>query len=382
MTGTWMQAMAQGWVMAGLTSSGQAMAWVHFAGGLPMIALTMVGGLCADRFDKRRILQVCQAVQIVLALWIGFLVGSGQVAIWHVVCAAALLGVSAAFEMPAAAAIVPELAGREHVARAIAVDRAVFHGTRLIGPALAGTLVGRFGAESAFYLNALTFVVLMLVLATLPPRVKGDAEHERRRMAGMAEGIRHLRSDRPSLAMVAMLSANTLCVFPVMIVLLPLYGKHVLEVSADRMGWLMFASGVGSLLGSLLIMALPAARRGMAIAGSLALICAGLVSLSFARGFWWPAATLLLLALGVSTLVGLANTIVQERSPEEIRGRVSAISGLSFFGLLPFAAVAMGALADLVGIRDTLLGAACVYAVVGVAVLLWGRPGAQPPPAQ
>lgn len=378
MTGTWMQAMAQGWVMAGLTSSGQAMAWVHFAGGIPMIALTLVGGLCADRFDKRRILQVCQAVQILLALWIGSLVGSGQVAIWHVVVAAALLGVAAAFEMPAAAAIVPELAGREHVARAIAIDRAVFHGTRLIGPALAGALVGRFGSESAFYLNALSFVVLMLVLATLPPRVKGDAEHERRRMAGMAEGIRHLRSDRPSLAMVAMLSANTLCVFPVMIVLLPLYGRHVLEVSADLMGWLMFASGVGSLLGSLLIMVLPVARRGPAIAGSLALICAGLVSLSLAVGFWWPAVTLLLLALGVSTLVGLANTIVQERSPEEIRGRVSAISGLSFFGLLPFAAVAMGTLADLAGIRGTLLGAACVYAVVGVVVLLWGRPGSEP----
>ncbi len=375
MTGTWMQAMAQGWVMAGLTSSGQAMAWVHFAGGVPMIALSMLGGLCADRFDKRRILQACQAVQIVLALWLGSLVGAGAVGIWHVVLAAGLLGVSAAFEMPAAAAIVPELAGPAHVARAIAIDRAVFHGTRLIGPALAGYLVTHFGEASAFYLNALTFVVLMAALATLPPRAQGGKEQELRRQAGMAEGVRHLRADRPSLAMVLMLSANTLCVFPVLIVLLPLYGKHVLKVTPDGLGWLMFCSGIGSLLGSLLIMALPAPRRGAVMCAALVVICGGLASLSFAAGFWWPAVTLLLLALGVSTLVGLANTIVQERSPEEIRGRVSAISGLSFFGLIPFAAVAMGTVADSVGIRETLLGAAAVYAVLGGLVLTWGRTG-------
>jgi len=370
MTGTWMQAMAQGWVMAGLTASGLALAAVNFASGLPMLLLFRLGGMYADRYDKRYILQACQLVQICLALALGTLIARGSLEMWHIIAAATLLGISNSFEMPAAAAIVPELVGKAHVARAIAVDRAIFHGTRLIGPALAGYLVGRLGAHWAFYLNAGSFVALMIALTTLPRRALGTPEQEEKRQGGMGAAFQHLRQDAASLSMIAMLVTNTLFVFPVMIVLLPLYGQRVLHVDPEQMGGLMLSSGIGSVLGSIGIMFLPRQARRVALTIAVALICAALVSLSKADSFLWAAPTLTCLALGVSTLVGLGNTVVQERSPEEIRGRVSAIAGLSFFGFLPFAGLIMGALADHFGIRQILFGSACCYAVIGCIVLV------------
>ena len=370
MTGTWMQAMAQGWVMAGLTASGLALAAVNFASGLPMLLLFRLGGMYADRYDKRYILQACQLVQICLAVALGTLIARGSLEMWHIITAATLLGISNSFEMPAAAAIVPELVGKAHVARAIAVDRAIFHGTRLIGPALAGYLVGRLGAQWAFYLNAGSFVALMIALTTLPRRPLGTPEQEEKRQGGMGAAFQHLRQDAASLSMIAMLVTNTLFVFPVMIVLLPLYGQHVLHVDPEQMGGLMLSSGIGSVLGSVGIMFLPRQARRVALTFAVILICAALVSLSKADSFLWAAPTLTCLALGVSTLVGLGNTVVQERSPEEIRGRVSAIAGLSFFGFLPFAGLIMGALADHFGIRQILFGSACCYAVIGCIVLV------------
>lgn len=372
MTGTWMQAMAQGWVMATLTASGLALAAVNFASGLPMLLLFRTGGMYADKYDKRRILQICQIVQIALALTLGNLIAHHLLEIWHVIACAVLLGVSNSFEMPAASAIVPELVSKQHIARAISVDRAIFHGTRLVGPALAGWLVGSYGAEWAFYLNALSFLALMIALTTLPPRARGTAEQEERRQGGMGAGFQHLRKDPPSLAMVVLLATNTLFVFPVMIVLLPLYGKNILHLEAAYVGWLMFSSGIGSVTGSLGIMFLPKTARQAVIGCAMALICVALISLSQANVFLWAAGSLTCLSLGVSTLVGVANTVVQERSPAEIRGRVSAIAGLSFFGFLPFAGLIMGALADHFGIREILFGSAICYCFLGFGVFIWG----------
>ncbi len=383
MTGTWMQGMALGWVMTevvvrdGLQKyEGLLQAAPHLASGLVMLLLFRLGGAYADRHDKRFILQVCQIAQIGFALAIGQLIAHGSLHTWHLIVAAALLGISSSFEMPAAAAIVPELVAKENVAKAISVDRAVFHATRLVGPAAAGYLVGRYGAEWAFYLNAASFIALMIALATLPRRPQGTVEEEQKRQGGAGEGFRHVRQDKPSLAMVALLATNTLFVFPVIIVLLPLYLKNDLfagtgqQATPEQMGLLMLCSGAGSVSGSLLIMALRPSLRRIAILTGMVLACGALVSLSQSHELIWAGVSLVCLAVGVSTLVGLANTIVQERSPAELRGRVSAVAGLSFFGFLPFAAIIMGWMTDLFELRNVLLGSSICYAVIGFVVML------------
>jgi len=369
MTGTWMQVMAQSWVMTTLTSSAVMLGMVNFAMGVPMIALSMIGGSFADRADKRNILLITQVVQIVLAVVVGWLVASGRIQIWHILAVAALLGISNSFEMPAAAALVPELVAKDEVAAAIAVDRSIFHGTRLVGPALAGFIVGYWGPASAFYLNAVSFVALMIALGTIRPRPVGTVEEEEQRRSGMKEGFRWVRSDKPTLAMIWLIASTTVFVFPVLVVMLPLYVKTILQLGPDRMGLLMAISGIGSLTGSIGLLGVPHEhRRRFMLAASVAIALA-LSGLSMAGQFGSAAACLVCISLGVSTLIGLANTIVQERAPSPLRGRVSAVAGLSFFGLMPLAGLGITGLSDWIGMRNALLSSAIAYGVAALVVL-------------
>ena len=169
---------------------------VNFAAGIPTLALTMIGGSVADRYDKRKILIATQVVQIITAVILGFLVLTNAIHIWHVVLLAAVLGVVIAFEMPAISALVPELVNRDQIATAIALDRSVFHGSRLIGPSIAGMLVAWWGAASAFFANAISFVALIIAMLSLPPRVAGSAEEEEQRRSGI-QGRTSLRPFRP-----------------------------------------------------------------------------------------------------------------------------------------------------------------------------------------
>jgi MFS family permease len=371
MTGTWMQAMAHSWVVAELTTSAVMLAWVNLAGVIPILALSMIGGLFADRYDKRIILQICQVLQIFFSLLIGYLIAQGSIQIWHLILASFLLGISSAFEIPAASAIVPELVGKPNLAKAIAIDRAVFHGTRLIGPAIAGFIVGHYGASFTYYINAISFLALMIALLTLPKRTKGTVDQEEKRKHGIGEGFKHVRNDPPSFAMLILLTINTVFVFPLLIVLLPLYARHTLLLGPKQLGLLMLSSGLGSLTGSISVPFVKRSWRTNLIILAITFICTALFSLSRADIFLWAAGSLVCLALGVSTLVGISNVVIQERAPEEIRGRVSAVSSLSFFGLLPFAGMATSISADVWGMRPTILICACAYALVGIAFISW-----------
>jgi MFS family permease len=380
MTGTWMQVMAQGWVMTTLTTSATMLGMVNFCAGIPMVLLSLAGGVAADRHDKRHILLITQVVQITLALSLGWLVATQRIQIWHILLVAVVLGTSNSFEMPAAAALVPELVSRDHIATAIAVDRAVFHGTRLIGPALAGQVIGLWGTASAFFLNALSFVALIVALLSLRPAVPRPPHEEESLRRGIREGLTYVRSDKPTLAMIGLMAMATVFVFPVMVVMLPLYARNELLLGPDKMGLLMGISAVGSLTGSVGLLAIPRERRRRVLLGVACGVALALCSLSLARRFGVAAASLVALSLSVSTLIGLANTIVQERAPGPIRGRVSAITGLSFFGLMPFASLGITGFADWLGMRTALFLGAAAYLTTALAVLLGpGRELAEPP---
>src|SRR5436305_13347025 len=203
-TGTWMQVMAQGYVMSTLTNKAIWLGMANLAAGLPMLLLTMVGGAAADRFDKRKILLITQFVQIGIACSIGFLILKGEIEIWQILVFAALLGISNSFEMPTQSALVPELVGRSEIQNGISIDRSVFHGSRVLGPTIGGYLVDWLGTASAFFANALSFVALIIAILSLPPRIRGTAEEEETRTSGIKDGFRFVAKDTPSLAIVSL----------------------------------------------------------------------------------------------------------------------------------------------------------------------------------
>src|SRR5882757_182251 len=256
-SGTWMQMMAQSWVMSGLTNKAILLGLVNFAAGLPALALAPTAGSLADRWDKRKILVATQVLQIVFAVALGFLVMSGHIQIWHILLFAFLLGIAFSYEMPAISALVPELVKRDEIAAAVALDRSVFHGSRLIGPSLAGVFVGWWGAASAFFCNAVTFSALIIALASLPPRPIGTAEEEEQRKTGFKEGLIYVRNDRTILCMIALIALSTIFIFPFLSVMLPLYVRNVLQLGPGPMGYLMAVSGSGSLLGALGLLSVP-----------------------------------------------------------------------------------------------------------------------------
>jgi len=368
-TGTWMQVMAQAWVMTTLTTSALMLGIVNLCSGLPMLALTMVGGSVADRFDKRKILLITQYLQIGIAVSVGLLIWSGHIAIWQVFIFAAIQGVSNSFEMPTLSALVPELVERDEIQSAISLDRSVFHGSRMVGFSLAGILIKAWGMASAFFVNALSFVALIIAILSLPPRRRGSAEEEEKRASGIKEGFRYIAKDRPSLAMVMLIATQSVCIFPIITVMMPLYGRIVLHLGADRVGLLMGASAVGSVVGSLFLIGLPRPKRIPLMMINTLGVTGAIFGLSRAPTFYIATALMVINSLGLATNFGLASTIVQERAPDYLRGRVSAVFMLSFVGLMPIARLGVTSLSDFIGMPTALKIAALSYGAITLLVL-------------
>jgi MFS family permease len=369
MTGTWMQAMAQAWILTTLTNKAVMLGMMNFCAGLPMLMLTMFGGSVADRYDKRKILIFTQIVQIALAVFVGFLVATHRIQIWHMFGVAVLLGISTSFEMPAASALVPELVDKEHISTAIALDRSIFHATRLIGPAFAGILIGIWGVPAAFFANALSFIALIIALMTIHLKFSGSHDDLEKRKGGIKDGIAYVRSEPLTLSLIGLMAGTTVFVFPVMVVMLPLYARLVLGLGPDKMGFLMSITGIGAVVGSVGLMAFKGMkhlRLCFCILGGVI----GLLGLALAREFTVAACSLVTITISVSTLVGLCNIIVQERAPSHLRGRISAIAGLSFFGFMPIAGLVVTSLSDLIGMRKALAVSGVIYGVMGLIILL------------
>src|SRR6266536_2893724 len=346
-SGTWMQMMAQSWVMSGLTNKAILLGLVNFAAGLPALALAPTAGSLADRFDKRKILIATQIAQIVLAIGLGFLVMSGRIQIWHIIFFALLLGIAFSYEMPAISALVPELVKHDELAPAIALDRSVFHGSRLIGPSLAGFFVAWWGAASAFFTPAFSFVALIIALISLPKRPTGTAEEEEQRRSGIKEGFRYVLSNRIILALIALIACNTVFVFPAISVMLPLYVRNVLHLGAESMGGLMAVSGSGAFLGSIGLLGVARENRLKFMSGNVVAIALGVFLMARSSSFLLTACAMGVIAIALSMNFGLSNTIVQEHAPAHLRGRVS----------------------DLIGMRTTLTVASIVYGIAAVAIL-------------
>jgi MFS family permease len=374
-SGTWMQWMAQGYVMSTLTDSAFMIGLATFATGIATIIFTPTGGSAADRSDKRKILIATQVAQILFALALGWLVQTHQIHMWHMIVFGSLLGISIGFEMPAISALVPELVKREEIASAVALDRSVFHGSRLIGPSVAGILVGWWGAASAFFANAVSFAALIIALVSLPKRPTGTAEEEAQRHTGFGEGIRYVRSNRIIISMIMLIALNTIFIFPAISpAMLPLYVRNILHLGPRELGWLMAVSGTGAFFGAVGLLTVERERRLKFMSFNVIAIAAGVFGMSRSHSFLFTALAMGLVAIALSMNFGLANTIVQEHAPPPLRGRVSAVFGMSFFGLMPIGGLVVPGVSDLIGMRTALAVASMLYGIAAVCVLsLAGR---------
>ena len=374
--GTWMQVIAQGLLVLKLWDSAFAVGTINFAGTLPTLALMLFGGVLADQGDKRRILIVTQAVMAALAVLVGILVVTGDMHFWMLVCIAAMLGVVIGYDMPAYQAFLPELVKPEKIGQVVALNSSTFHGSRMVGPAFAAVLIPAFGLAIVYFVNAASFVavILSLLIVSYRPAKRGDGPRESA-IEGLRAGLRHARA-RPNVrALLLLTGLNTALLFPCLAVLMPFYVKDVLEAGDGVLGWMMASSGVGSVLGALVLIWWGQHGRASRIwFGALAAPLAMAV-LAVTREPAVAIAASAALSLAFSLQLGLVTMILQESTPNEFRGRVMSLHGLMFNGMIPFAGLATSVLVVALGLPAVMVLTGAAFAVGAFFVLRFAAGG-------
>ena len=380
-TGTWMQSLAQSWLVLSLTTSAFLLGLVSVFQFAPVLLIGLFAGVLVDRVRKRNLLVVTQSLSAVLAGLLAVLTWTDRIELWMVYAIAFCLGTVNAFDMPTRQAFVVEMVGKDDLMNAIALNSSLFNAARIIGPAVAGVLLAAGGPGAAFGINAFSYLAVIagLLMMKLGPHV---AVARGRGLQQMREGLRYVRSTesilRPILlvGLVATFGMN----FNVWI---PLLAKQDLNSGAGGFGLLMAASGVGSLIGALaLAFLVTSVKRWMlfttaAALGALDIALAIVGAIPLAIGV----AMLVLAAIGFcsTTTMAMANTTVQTAAPDELRGRVMSVYTTVFAGTAPFGALIAGAISNRFGTPASLLVGGLITMTAVAAVAFWGRLGSGTP---
>lgn len=376
LVGTWMQAVAQDWLVLELTNDPIALGAVAAAQFLPVMVLGLFGGIAADVLPKRLGLLVTQASACVLALVLGLLVLGGHVEVWQVMVMAVCLGVVNAFDMPIRQSFVVEMVGREDIASAVALNSAAFNAARVVGPAVAGLLIGLIGIAPLFLLNSASYLVviagyLLMDTGALHSPVRLPLERSVRGIAdSLVEGLRYVRSSPMVLLCISLIGVVSLFAlnFPVFG---PLVAREVLHGGAETYGFLMASAGVGSLVSALMLAFGGRAALGRVFIGGT---LAGLGVLGVGFSSMLPLSMALMALVGWSTVAigATTNTIIQLTVPDALRGRVMSVYTTVFAGSTPIGSLLMGGLASRAGVTATMAIAGIVTVAFTAIAAVWG----------
>ena len=361
--GTWMQMVAQAWLIYRLTHSAVLLGVAGFASQIPVFVLAPLGGVIADRTDRRRVLIVAQTAMMLLALALAALTLGGVIRVWQIFTLAALLGVANAFDIPARQSFVVQMVSREDLPNAIALNSSMVNGARLVGPAVAGLVVGAVGEGWCFLINGVSYAGVITALTLMRVTTTGAATRATvSAWESVVEGFAFSWQTRPVRALLLLLGLVSLMGMPYT-VLMPIFADRLLQGGPYAYGVLMSSAGLGALAGSgLLTMRRDLRGLGRWIAISASGFGACLVLFSLSRSLWLSAA-LLIPAGGFMMLeMAASNTLIQAMVPDRLRGRVMAVYSMMFMGMAPLGALMAGALAVPIGAPATVAfgGTVCV----------------------
>jgi MFS family permease len=369
--GTWMQTLAQNWLVYQLTGSALLLGTVNFLQGLPALFLSLLGGVLADRIERRRLMLGTQAAQMLLAFLLAGLTLSGAVRVEHIMAIAFLSGLVNAINTPVRQGIISDLVPRSDLQNAIAVSSAQFQTSQLVGPAIAGVVVATAGAGWAFLLNGLSFVavIISLLRLRLPPWKAPATQVPLWQSA--REGIAFVFRHEVLATLVLIAAVPALFGRPAQQALLPAFAESVLHAGPPGLGALMSASGAGALIGALLVASLGGlGRRG------LIQLCAGiaygLALVLFAASGRLGLSMVLLFAGSACSMVfsSLNQTFLQSLAPDAMRGRVLSVLTLTTFGVMPLGGLLAGAAAERWGVAAVVAAGGTVCALFALGVLL------------
>ncbi|MDD2736853.1 MAG: MFS transporter [Desulfuromonadaceae bacterium] len=369
LVGTWMQQVAMSWLVYRLTGSAMLLGVVGFTSQIPIIFLSPIAGVLADRWERRRLLIIIQSLAMFQAILLAFVVLSGIVQIWQIILLSLILGVVNAFDVPIRQSFVVEMVEhREDLGNAIALNSSMLNGAHLIGPSIAGLLVASVGEGICFMLNAISYLAVIIALVAM--RIPQRSNHLRisfHVMHELHQGFKYAYNFRPIRNILLLVAFVSLLGLPYT-VLMPVYAKEILHGDAHTFGFLMTAVGSGALLGTLWL----ASRKNVlgldnVMVISTVIFAAGIAAFAFSSIFIFSMVSLALAGFGAMTLLVSCNTVLQTILDEEMRGRVLSLLTMAFMGMLPIGSLGVGAMAGIIGPRDTLL-ISCCSSLAAIAV--------------
>ncbi len=377
LVGTWMQQVAQAWLILQLTHDPLWLGLVAVAQFGPIIVFGLFGGVIADQLPKRKTLLATQTVSMILAFALFGLTVTGVVEVWHVMVLAALLGTTNAIDMPTRQAFAVEMVGREDVTNAVGLNAAVFNASRIVGPAIAGLLIGAFDISIAFLINGVSYLAAIAAYLVMrdadlrstepiarPTSVRGVFE-------SLAEGARYVR--HTPLVLLAVTVVGLSATFGMNFqVLVPPLADDILNVGPSGFGFLMAASGVGSTIAALSVAFRRRVGPAAIVLGSIALGLGSIV-LAVSTSFALSLVAMFIVGAGGIAMAVTANTTIQMAVPDQLRGRVMSFYTTVFAGSVPAGGLLMGWIASAWSVPAALMVGALVTLAIGIASTFWLR---------
>jgi MFS family permease len=370
LVGTWMQNVGEGWLILTLTNSPFYVGLTAALSSLGVLLFSLYAGVVADRVDKRRVIIFMQLAFMMEAFTVAILVWTGVIAVWQVLVLATILGIASAFDIPMRQSFIVEMVGKDDLMNAIALNSSLFNGARVIGPAIAGVLIGALGIAWCYFLNGLSYIAVIagLLLMRLPPTTRPVRTTST--WSGFHEVLMFLRDDRRIRALMVQTAILSVFGFPY-IAMMPVFARDVLHRGAAGYGALTSSIGLGAVIGALGV-ALSSSRlrargRLMLIGGTAFGIL--LILFSASRVLWLSMALLGLTGCAMIVNNSITNTLLQTAAPDHLRGRIMGFYSFVFVGMAPFGAFLFGLVAEQVGVPHTL---AAGGAIVGLSVMFTG----------
>lgn len=359
LSGTWMQSLAQSWLVYSLTRSPLYLGIVASLSSLPILVFTLVGGMVADRYPKRNILIITQALSVLPALALGVLTQFRLVTVWHVGLIAAFLGTVNAFDIPARQAFLAEVVTKADITNAIALNSAAFNGARIVGPVIAGAVIASLGIPACFYLNALSFAAVIFALWRIDAK-DIVVSHTGGLMKGIKGGWEFVRKERSVFSIMLLISVFSLFGIPY-VTLLPVLAGDILKVGAKGLSLLVASAGVGSFAAALMIAFKgEVERKGTVLPLSGLVFSLSILALAFAKNLHISMLFILLAGWGMVSFLATGNSYIQQMVPDALRGRVMSLYTLVFLGLAPLGNSLIGVTAEYLGAVTSLK----IYAII------------------
>ena len=369
--GTWSQGIALSWLVWRLTESAWWLGFIGFATQIPVLFLGLVGGFIADRYPRLPLLICSQILLMVQAIILSILAYLGLVELWYIIALSLMLGVVYAFEFPLRQAFVMDMVGRENLINAVALNSAMIHSTRIIGPVIAGFIIGYWSEASCFAVNALSFIFLIVALFIIDRAQLIKQEQNGATIRdSIAEGLRYIWARpvvRAALIEVTLISGIGM----VYVSLMPLFVGKIYGGTAMELGWLMGASGIGALAGALYL----ARRHGAGGLFRLIINCSIVFSalifiFSWLTSVYLAIPIISMMSFFLTILFSSASTFLQHEVPNQLRGRMMSIFTVTFFGLSPIGSIVGGAIAEVIGAPLTVAASGLICLFISVVLLL------------